>query len=181
MVTCPRCGAAPQVFCSTTTANNHLERWDAFNESRDLGFNFEADSRPDDALAAAHGEWPPPPSFAAIRAEIERILINNPRTRYAKVLIGMRRGLSNTTMAKEFLADEGKRINADSIADVRKLVALTLEDKLVSTPSDATSQARIYRELLNYPPLSPELAQHITTKLGDLRRLDPEIPSTPLR
>jgi len=178
MVTCPRCGAAPQVSC--TTFNNHIERWEAFNESRDLGFNFEPDSQPDDALAAAHGEWPPSENLASIRQEIERVLVNNPRTRYAKVLIGMRRGRSDATMAKEFFAEEGKRISSESVGEVRRLVALTLEGKLVSARSDAAAQARIYRELLNHQPISPELDEHISAKLAELRKLDPDIPSTPL-
>jgi len=180
-VTCPRCGAAPQTFCSTANSNSHVERWDALNDSRALGFTW-TDETADDVLAEAHGgEWPPSPSFAPIRAEIEQILTDNPRTRYAKVLIGVRhRGLSNNAMAKEFLTKEGKEISPETIAECRRLLTLTLEDRLVRAPSDAAAQARIYRELLNYPH-SSELAQHIMGKLADLRKLDPQTPSTPLR
>lgn len=117
----------------------------------------------------------PPDSF---RAEIEQILIDHPRTRYAKVLLGMRRGLTDAEMAEE-AADAGEPINAESIADVRKLVRLSLDDELVPAPSDAAAQAGLYRELLNYRR-SPELTQHIKTKLAKLRELDPKIPMTPL-
>lgn len=37
----------------------------------------------------------------SIRAEIQQILIDHPRTRYAKVLLGMLRGLTDAEMAKE--------------------------------------------------------------------------------
>ncbi len=36
----------------------------------------------------------------SIRAEIQQILIDHPRTRYAKVLLGMLRGLTDAEMAK---------------------------------------------------------------------------------
>ncbi len=113
-----------------------------------------------------------------IRAEIEQILITNPRTRYAKVLIGVRNGLTDAEMAEESIK-AGEPINAESIANVRKLVRLSLNDELVRAPSDAASQAGLYRELLNYWR-SPELKQHIATKLAKLRELDPKIPLTPL-
>ncbi|WP_374158956.1 hypothetical protein ACEWX3_06175 [Mycobacterium sp. G7A2] len=45
----------------------------------------------------AHAGSPADP----IRAEIEQILIDHPRTRYAKVLRGMKRGLTNADMAEE--------------------------------------------------------------------------------
>ena len=74
------------------------------------------------------------------RGEIEQILIDHPRTRYAKVLLGMRRGLSDAEMSKEAL-EAGEPINAESIAHVRKLVRLTLDDELMPAPSDAADQA----------------------------------------
>lgn len=46
-------------------------------------------------------------------------------------------------------------------------------------PSDAEGQAGLFRELLNYRR-SPELTQHIKTKLAKLRELDPKILLTPL-
>lgn len=114
----------------------------------------------------------------SIRAEIQQILIDHPRTRYAKVLLGMLRGLTDAEMAKE-AAEAGEPISADSIAMVRRLVRLSLDDKLVPAPSDAEGQAGLYRELLNYRR-SPELTQHIKTKLAKLRELDPKILLTPL-
>ncbi|WP_234935293.1 hypothetical protein [Mycolicibacterium austroafricanum] len=94
----------------------------------------------------------------SIRAEIQQILIDHPRTRYAKVLLGMLRGLTDAEMAKE-AAEAGEPISADSIAMVRRLVRLSLDDKLVPAPSDAEGQAGLYRELLNYEdvPSSVEL------------------------
>jgi hypothetical protein len=117
-------------------------------------------------------------SSAEIRAEIEQILIDNPRTRAAKVLIWMRDGLTNSEMAEASVRD-GEPINAESAAMERRLVRLTLEDQIVPAPSDAAAQARIYRELLNYRR-SDELTQHIRTKLATLRGIDPTIPDTPL-
>ncbi|GJJ22552.1 hypothetical protein MTY414_62250 [Mycolicibacterium mageritense] len=114
----------------------------------------------------------------SIRAEIEQILINHPRTRYAKVLLGMRRGLTDAEMAEEAVK-AGEPINADSVADVRRVVRLSLDDQLVPASSDAAGQAGLYRELLNYPR-SPGLMQHINTKLAKLRARDPKIPLTPL-
>jgi len=116
--------------------------------------------------------------FRLMRTEIEQILIAHPRTRYAKVLIGMRAGLTDTEMSEASIK-AGQPIKADSIAAVRKLVRLSLDDELVPAPSDAAAQAGIYRELLNYTR-SPELTQHINTKLAQLRALDPEILLTPL-
>ncbi len=122
----------------------------------------------------AHVESPSDP----IRAEIEQILIDHPRTRYAKVLRGMKRGLTDAEMAEE-AANAGESINAESVAAVRRLVRLSLDDELVPAPSDAASQAGFYRELLNYRR-TPELTQHINTKLANLRKLDPKILLTPL-
>lgn len=122
----------------------------------------------------AHAESPPDP----IREEIEQILIDHPRTRYAKVLRGMKRGLTDADMAEE-ATNAGEPINAESVAAVRRLVRLSLDDELVPAPSDAASQAGFYRELLNYRR-TPELTQHINTKLAKLRNLDPTILLTPL-
>lgn len=115
---------------------------------------------------------------AEIRAEIEQILIEHPRTRAAKVLIGMRNGLSDADMAAASIK-EGQPINAENVAAVRRLLLISLDDRIVPAPSDAAAQAAIYRELLNYRT-SPELMQHIRTKLAKLRAIDPTIPDTPL-
>jgi hypothetical protein len=112
------------------------------------------------------------------RVEIEQILTDHPRTRFAKVLLGMKRGLTDDEMAKEAQA-AGESIRADSIAPVRRIVRLTLGDELVTAPSEAEEQANLYRELLNYSR-SPELRQHITTRLTQLRALGPNVRFTPL-
>ena len=62
---------------------------------------------------------------------------------------------------------------------VRRIVRLTLNDELVTAPSEAEEQANLYRELLNYPH-SPELRQHVTTRLTQLRALGPNVRLTPL-
>lgn len=90
----------------------------------------------------------------------------------------MRNGLTDAEMAEESIK-AGEPINAESIANVRKLVRLSLNDELVRAPSDAASQAGLYRELMHYW-CSPELKQHIATKLAKLRELDPNILLTPL-
>jgi hypothetical protein len=113
-----------------------------------------------------------------IRAEIEQILIDHARTRAAKVLIGMCNELTDADMAAASI-EEGQPINAESVAAVRRLVRMTLDDQIVPAPSDAAAQAAIYRELLNYRR-SDELTQHIRTKLAKLRAIDPTIPDTPL-
>jgi hypothetical protein len=112
------------------------------------------------------------------RTEIEQIVSDHPRTRFAKVLLGMKRGLSDVQMAQEADA-AGESIRADSIAAVRRIVSLTLSDKLVTAPSEAEEQANMYRELLHYPR-SPELRQHVTTRLTELRALGPNVRMTPL-
>lgn len=114
----------------------------------------------------------------SLRAEIEQILLTHQRTRYAKVLSGMKRGLSDREMSVEAAA-AGEPCNADSIADVRRLLRLTLDDELVPAPSDAESQAGLYRELLNHTR-SPELDQHVKTRLSQLQKLDPQVKLTPL-
>ena len=112
------------------------------------------------------------------RAEMEQILCDHPRTRFAKVVLGMRRGLSDVQMAHEAAAS-GQSIRADSVAAVRRIVNLTLNDELVTAPSEAEEQANMYRELLNYAR-SPELDQHISTRLAQLRALGPNVRLTPL-
>jgi hypothetical protein len=112
------------------------------------------------------------------RAEIELILAEHPRTRFAKVLLGMKRGLTDAEMAQEAQA-AGESIRADSIAAVRRIVSLTLGDKLVTAPSEAEEQSNLYRELLNYPR-SPELHQHVNSRLTRLRGLGPNVRMTPL-
>lgn len=113
-----------------------------------------------------------------IQAEIEQILLAHPRTRFAKVLSGMKRGLSDEEMAQEAHA-AGESIRADSLAAVRRIVRLTLSGELVTAPSEAEEQANVYRELLNYPR-SPELSQHVTTRLTQLRAIGPNVRLTPL-
>lgn len=111
------------------------------------------------------------------REEIEQILLEHPRTRYAKVLIGMKQNLTDAEIAAAAAA-AGEPVKVDRITEVRRNVQLTLDDKL-ATPSEAEMQAGLYRELLNYPR-SPELNQRITTRLTQLQRLDPAIKPTPL-
>ena len=111
------------------------------------------------------------------RDEIEQILLKHPRTRYAKVLIGMKENLTDTEIAAAAAA-AGEPVQPDRIAEVRRNVQLTLEDKL-ATPSEAEMQAGLYRELLNYRR-SPELRQHVNTRLAQLQQLDPNIKLTPL-
>lgn len=113
-----------------------------------------------------------------IRMEIEQILLSHPRTRFAKVLRGMKDGLDDHTMSQKAHA-EGQPIRADSIAAVRRIVSLTLNDELVTAPSEAEEQSNVYRELLNYPR-SPELQQHIVTRLTQLRAIGPNVRMTPL-
>lgn len=112
------------------------------------------------------------------RTEIEQILLSHPRTRFAKVLQGMKDGLDDDTMSQKAHA-EGQPIRADSIAAVRRIMSLTLDDKLVTAPSEAEEQSNVYRELLNYPR-SPELQQHIVTRLTHLQAVGPNVRMTPL-
>lgn len=114
----------------------------------------------------------------SFRAEIEQILTEHPRTRYAKVMLGMSRGLTDAEMAQEADA-AGQPCRADNIAGVRKIVRLTLDDELVQAPSDAEGQAGMYRELLNYRR-SPELHQHVITRLTQLQAVGPNVRLTPL-
>jgi hypothetical protein len=114
----------------------------------------------------------------SFRDEIEQILSDHPRTRFAKVLLGMKRGLSDVEMTQEADA-AGESIRADGIAAVRRIVNLTLSDQMVTAPSEAEEQANMYRELLNYER-SPGLQQHVTTRLTELRALGPNVRMTPL-
>jgi hypothetical protein len=111
------------------------------------------------------------------REEIEQILLKYPRTRYAKVLIDMKQNLIDTEIAAAAAA-AGEPVQPDRITEVRRNVQLTLDDRL-ATPSEAEMQAGLYRELLNYPR-SPELSQHIKTRLTKLQQLDPSVKLTPL-
>lgn len=63
-VTCPKCGAVPDMECPTAYGVNHSERMAAFDESRlvagRLGFaDPTTESEPDEVLATLYGEWPP--------------------------------------------------------------------------------------------------------------------------
>jgi len=111
------------------------------------------------------------------RAEIEQILLAHQRTRHAKVLDGMKRGLTDAEMSQEAEA-AGEPCSADSIAAERRIVRLTLDDQLISAPSDAEWQAGVYRELLNYE-CSPGLRQHIITQLKKLQQIGPNVSLTP--
>jgi len=111
------------------------------------------------------------------RDEIEKILLEHPRTRYAKVLIGMKRNLTDAEIAAAAAA-AGEPVKPDRITEVRRNVQLTLDDKL-ATPSEADMQAGLYRELLNYQR-SAELDQRIKTRLTQLHQLDPSVKVTPL-
>ena len=112
------------------------------------------------------------------RTEIEDILLNHSSTRFAKVLDGGNRGLTDAEMAQEAAA-ANEPIRADSIAAVGRIVRLTLDDKLVTAPSEAEEQANVFRELLNHR-CSPGLSQHITTRLTQLRDIGPNVRFTPL-
>ena len=105
------------------------------------------------------------------RAEIEQILIDHPFTRYARVLRGMLEEprLTDAEMAEEACA-AGDSIGADSIARVRRIVRLTLEDALVADPSEAKEQASLYRALIDHPH-SPGLLGHVRTRVTQLRKL----------
>jgi hypothetical protein len=76
------------------------------------------------------------------RSEIEQILTDHQRTRFAKVLLGMNRGLTDADMAHEAHAD-GESIRADRIAGVRRIVLLSLNDELVTAPSGRGTGERL--------------------------------------
>jgi hypothetical protein len=111
------------------------------------------------------------------RAEIEQILLSHQRTRYAKVLNGIKKNLTDAEMVAAAAAD-GEPVNLDRIAEVRRIVRLSLAGE-IATPSEAEMQAGLYRELLNYPR-SDDLRQHIITRLTQLQQLDPSVKLTPL-
>jgi hypothetical protein len=90
------------------------------------------------------------------QSEIEDVLVDHSSTRFAKVLAGMKRGLTDVEMAQESIA-ASEPIRADSVASVRRIVRLTLNDELVTAPSEAEEQANLYRELLNHQ-CSPGIA-----------------------
>lgn len=128
--------------------------------------------------ASSSGRTPDVSDPNPLRTEIEQILLAHLRTRYAKVLDGMQRGLTDIEMSAEAEA-AGEPCTAASIAGVRKIVGLTLDDEIVPAPSDAQGQAGLYRELLNYQR-SPELRQHIATRLSQLQEIDPNVKLTAL-
>ncbi|WP_231976843.1 hypothetical protein [Mycobacterium sp. E740] len=89
----------------------------------------------------------------------------------------MNQNLTDAEMAAA-AATDGEPINVDRVAEVRRILRLTLNGE-IATPSEAEMQAGIYRELLNYRR-SPELRQHVMTRLSQLQQLDPSVKSTPL-
>ncbi len=111
------------------------------------------------------------------RDEMEQTLLAHPRTRYAKVLIGIKQNLSDVGIAAAAVA-AGEPVKPGRVTEVRRIVQLTLDDEL-ATPSEAELQAGLYRELLNYPS-SPGLRQHVNTRLTQLQHLDPSVKLTPL-
>lgn len=112
------------------------------------------------------------------REEIAGVLRRYPRTRYAKVLLGMDRGLTDMEMADE-ATRSGEPVDAKRIAFVRETVRMTLADELATGKARADYQAGLYRELLNYS-ISPELRQHSATCLTKLQQINPIISSEPL-
>jgi hypothetical protein len=56
---------------------------------------------------------------------------------------------------------------------------MTRDGQLADRTARAQSQAALYRELLNYP-MTPELRQHVTTRLTQLQQIDPSISLKPL-
>jgi hypothetical protein len=70
-------------------------------------------------------------------------------------------------------------VGLERIAYVRETVRMTLDGQLADRTARAQSQAALYRELLNYP-LTPELRQHVTTRLTQLQQIDPSISLKPL-
>jgi hypothetical protein len=76
-------------------------------------------------------------------------------------------------------ASDGEGVGLERIAYVRGTVRMTLDGQLADRTARAQSQAALYRELLNYP-LTPELRQHVTTRLTQLQQIDPSISLKPL-
>lgn len=113
-----------------------------------------------------------------LRTEIETIMIDHQRTRFASVLAGMKIGLSDEDMAQQAHA-AGEPIRADGVAAVRRIVQLCLDGRFVAAPSDAENQSNFYREMLNYRR-SPVLDQYIRTCLTKLQAIGPNVRLTPL-
>jgi hypothetical protein len=81
-------------------------------------------------------------------------------------------------MAEEAVrAGEGVRVERSPY--VRETVGMTLDGQLADRTTRAQSQDTLYRELLNYP-MTPELRQHVTTRLTQLQQIDPSISLRPL-
>lgn len=74
-------------------------------------------------------------------------------------------------------ASDGEGVGLERIAYVRGTVRMTLDGQLADRTARAQSQAALYRELLNYP-LTPELRQHVTTRLTQLQQIDPSFSSS---
>jgi hypothetical protein len=66
------------------------------------------------------------------------------------------------------------------VGGARETVRMTLDGQLADRTTRAQSQAALYRELLDYP-MTPELRQHVTTRLTQLQQIDPSISLKPLR
>ena len=112
------------------------------------------------------------------RGEIQEVLRSNARTRYAKVLLGMERGLTDEQMAEE--ADRaGEPAQPATIRRAREAVRMTLDDELAADKDRAGSQGGLYRELLNYS-LSLGLRQHVVTRIAQLQKINPQISAEPL-
>ena len=112
------------------------------------------------------------------RTEIEQILRKNTRSHFAKRFLGMQTGLTDAEMAEE-AARAGEGVRVERIAYVRETVRMSLDGQLADRTARAQSQAALYRELLNYP-MTPELRQHVTTRVTQLRQIDPSISLKPL-
>lgn len=55
-----------------------------------------------------------------------------------------------TNGGKEQCGPDGEAIQSGSIKAVRRIVRLSLNDELVTAPSEAEKQANFYREVLNF-------------------------------
>jgi hypothetical protein len=107
------------------------------------------------------------------RAEIEQILRTHRRSHFAQNFVLMERGLRVDDIAREMC------VSRDRAADVSKAVRMTLTGEPVTMKKWASLQAAIYRELLNCQ-MSPELHQHVKTRLAELQQIDSTIKSEPL-
>ncbi|VEG40469.1 Uncharacterised protein [Mycolicibacterium flavescens] len=112
------------------------------------------------------------------RAEIEQILRTHTRTRYAKVFLGMERGLTDDEMAEESVLDR-EPVQPSRIAKIRETVRMTLDDELASNKTRADNQAGLYDELRHYQ-MSTELRQHLNTCFAQLQQMYPSIRSRPM-